>query len=111
MEEMERNMDESAFQQHFSVLMDRISNLPQRERAMLTGLSPEADAGEHEVHQCLTALSQSIDYMRLCLNYLVFDLEATRRENTCLRNLLTEMDHTEEPPHEDRESFWDDSAD
>lgn len=104
-------MDESAFQQHFSVLMDRVSTLPQRERAMLVGLSPGAQADEHEVTQCLNALEQSLDYMKLCLNYLVFDIEATRRENTCLRNLLTEMDHTEEPPHEDRESFWDDSAD
>ena len=104
-------MDESAFQQHFSVLMDRIGNLPQRERAMLVGLSEEAGVGDHEIPKCLNAPEQSNDYMRLCLNYLVFDLEATRRENTCLRNLLTEADHEQEPPHEDRESFWDDSTD
>jgi hypothetical protein len=104
-------MDESAFQKHFSVLMDRISTLPQRERAMLVGLSDMAAADEQEISKCVNALDQSIDYIRLCLNYLVFDLEATRRENTCLRNLLTEADHEQEPPHEDRESFWDDSAD
>ena len=33
-------------------------------------------------------LQDSLDYLRLSVKYLVFDLEATRRENQYLRKLL-----------------------
>jgi hypothetical protein len=33
-------------------------------------------------------LQESLDYLRLSIKYLVFDLEATRRENQYLRKLL-----------------------
>ena len=35
-------------------------------------------------------LQESIDYLRICIKYQVFDLEATRRENNYLRRLLEE---------------------
>jgi hypothetical protein len=33
-------------------------------------------------------LQESLDYLRLSIKYLVFDLEATRRENEYLRKLI-----------------------
>ena len=33
-------------------------------------------------------LQESLDYLRLSVKYLVFDLEATRRENKYLRSLI-----------------------
>jgi hypothetical protein len=33
-------------------------------------------------------LQRSLDELRLSVKYLVFDLEATRRENACLKRLL-----------------------
>ena len=33
-------------------------------------------------------LQESLDYLRLSVKYLVFDLEATRRENAYLRRML-----------------------
>jgi hypothetical protein len=33
-------------------------------------------------------LQESLDYLRLSVKYLVFDLEATRRENAYLRKLV-----------------------
>ncbi|MCP4760044.1 MAG: hypothetical protein GY894_05105 [Planctomycetes bacterium] len=107
-------MNERTFQHQFSTLLDRINELPTRERAMLVGLAEAAAGQESEVTQCLHALEQSIDSMRLCVKYLVFDLEATRRENGCLRRLLSEAeDHSSEQGEveDDRESFWDDGAD
>ena len=43
-------------------------------------------------------LQDSLDYLRLSVKYLVFDLEATRRENKYLRGLLDE--HGAPPPEE-----------
>lgn len=36
----------------------------------------------------LGELQESLDQLRLTVKYLVFDLEATRRENTYLRKLI-----------------------
>lgn len=106
-------MDETAFQQQFATLLDRINGLPDRARARLVGLAEEVGGQEQEVTRSLSALEQSIDYMRLCVKYLVFDLEATRRENDCLRRLLSEADQTGGEPDdhgEDYESFWEDGG-
>jgi hypothetical protein len=35
-------------------------------------------------------LQESIDFVRLSIKYMLFDLEATRRENQELRRLLDE---------------------
>jgi len=36
----------------------------------------------------MAALEDSLDHLRLAIKYLVFDLEATKRENRLLRELL-----------------------
>jgi hypothetical protein len=40
-------------------------------------------------------LTESLDYLRLSVKYLVFDLEATRRENKYLRDMLERKDGNE----------------
>ena len=35
-------------------------------------------------------LQDTLDYLRICIKYQLFDLEATRRENRYLRRLLEE---------------------
>jgi flagellar biosynthesis chaperone FliJ len=35
-------------------------------------------------------LQESLDYLRICIKYQLFDLEATRRENEYLRRILGE---------------------
>ena len=41
---------------------------------------------------------QLLDYLRLRVKYLTFDLEATRRENQYLRRMLERRRNLEEPP-------------
>ena len=38
------------------------------------------------------SLQESIDFLRLSIKYILFDLEATRRENQYLRKMLEETD-------------------
>jgi hypothetical protein len=40
------------------------------------------------MRRTVSELQESLDYLRLSIKYLVFDLEATRRENQYLRKLL-----------------------
>jgi len=45
---------------------------------------------QKEFEKSLTNLQESLDYLRLCIKYQFFDLEATRREISYLRRLLKE---------------------
>ena len=38
----------------------------------------------------MDSIQETIDYLRVCIKYNVFDLEATKRENEYLRKLLEE---------------------
>ena len=51
-----------------------------------------AEDRRERIRASVTELQESLDYLRLSVKYLVFDLEATRRENTCLKNLLDHKD-------------------
>lgn len=67
--------------------------------AILDGLAKETGAvglseverfTKHQKHQNGDNLQELLDYLRTCIKYQVFDLEATRRENQFLRDLVKE---------------------
>ena len=84
------NMDEKAFQVKLTELMGEISTLPKTEREKLTAMAAEAQNRHAKLRKTVSDLQESLDYLRLSIKYLVFDLEATRRENTYLRKMLEE---------------------
>jgi len=45
-----------------------------------------------EKQQSTVTLEESLDMLRLHIKYTIFDLEATKRENKVLRNLLRERE-------------------
>ena len=55
------------------------------------------------------SVMDALDYFRLGIKYLIFDLEATRRENKFLRRLLEEVRKEEAGQIDDVESDEDDS--
>jgi chromosome segregation ATPase len=86
-------MDEIAFQKKLSELMGEISTLPKHERDKLAALASETQERHQKLKKTVHDLQESLDYLRLSIKYLVFDLEATRRENAYLRKML-EQDHS-----------------
>jgi hypothetical protein len=83
-------MSEQEFQGKLAELMGEISTLPPSERAKLERLADETRARHERLRQTVSGLQESLDYLRLSIKYLVFDLEATRRENGYLRKMLEE---------------------
>ena len=83
-------MNEQEFQTKLAELMGEISSLPPTERQKLEKLADETRARHARLCQTVSSLQESLDYLRLSIKYLVFDLEATRRENTYLRKMLEE---------------------
>ena len=83
-------MDEKAFQTKLAELMGEISVLPKAERGKLEKLADATQKRHHKLRQTVNDLQESLDYLRMSIKYLVFDLEATRRENKYLRKMLEE---------------------
>ena len=84
-------MDEVAFQKKLVELVSEIGNLPDEEKARFNTLAAEAKERHERLRRTVTSLQDSIDYLRLSIKYLLFDLEATRRENGYLRKMLEEQ--------------------
>lgn len=83
-------MDESTFQKKLAELVREIDALPESERAKLESLAEETKQRHQKLKETVSSLQDSIDYLRLSIKYLLFDLEATRRENNYLRKMLEE---------------------
>lgn len=81
-------MDERELHTKLAELMGEISTLPANERRKLAQLADEQRQRHERLRQTVCGLQESLDYLRLSIKYLVFDLEATRRENGMLRRML-----------------------
>ena len=56
----------------------------------LADLAKQAEANRKQLQKSINTLQELLDYLRVCIKYQAFDLEATRRENQYLRKLLEE---------------------
>jgi hypothetical protein len=83
-------MNEQEFQGKLAELMGEISTLPATERQKLEQLADETQKRHERLRKTVSGLQESLDYLRLSIKYLVFDLEATKRENGYLRKMLEE---------------------
>jgi len=77
-------MNETAIKKSLSDLNEAITALPS------LGSAQPASQGLYESHASSSepSVEESIDQLRLRVKYLLFDLEATRRENRYLRQIL-----------------------
>ncbi len=83
-------MNEQDFQKKLGELMGEISTLPKAERDKLGALASKTQQRHDKLKKTVGELQESLDYLRLSIKYLVFDLEATRRENAYLRKMIEE---------------------
>ncbi len=78
-------MDETALREKVGQLISEVEHTPQ------TGPA-EARLGRSGSGQGMwremASLEEGLDHIRLAVKYLLFDLEATKRENRLLRGLL-----------------------
>jgi nitric oxide reductase activation protein len=69
-------------------LRDRIAQLPARERERLQGALDRAVSTSSRRRRILNMVQETLAQLRLDMKYLLFDLEATRRERDQLREKL-----------------------
>jgi len=80
-------MDISAFEAKLNGLLDEVSNLPVTKTGKSLLLSSRPRVSKSGLSKVDT-LDQSLDHLRLVVKYLLFDVEATRRENKYLKKVL-----------------------
>jgi chromosome segregation ATPase len=81
-------MNESDFQKRLAELVAEIDTLPEGERERLKKLASETKDRHEQIKKSVSSLQESIDFLRMGIKYMLFDLEATRRENGYLRKML-----------------------
>ncbi len=81
-------MDEAIFEQKLNELVSEIGSMPDSQQKKLMLLAKKTRETHNQLKKSVTHLQESLDYLRVSIKYLLFDLEATRRENTYLKKLL-----------------------
>lgn len=89
-------MNDNDFQNKLGELLGQIEGLPEGQREVVHGLAEQTRERHERLKRTVKDLQESLDYLRLSVKYLVFDLEATRRENAYLRKMLEKGGRTEE---------------
>jgi hypothetical protein len=51
-------------------------------------LAKQTYENNEQLKKSVNSLQEALDYLRVCIKYQLFDLEATRRENEYLKKLL-----------------------
>jgi hypothetical protein len=54
----------------------------------LAVLAKQAQDNNQKIQKSIDSLQEALDFLRVCIKYQLFDLEATRRENEYLKKLL-----------------------
>jgi predicted RNase H-like nuclease (RuvC/YqgF family) len=83
-------MDGGCFHKKLSELVGEVRAMPEAEKTKLAKLAEETKHRHEQLKKTVTSLQESIDFLRLSIKYLLFDLEATKRENAQLRKMLDE---------------------
>ena len=83
-------MNESAFENMLSDLVNEINSIPDPQKARLVKLVEKTQECHKQLKKSVNSLQDSLDYLRVSIKYILFDLEATRRENSYLKKIIEE---------------------
>lgn len=81
-------MDETVFSKKLDELVKEIGSVPGSQQKKLILLAKKTQETQKKLRQSVNHLQESLDYLRVSIKYILFDLEATRRENTYLKKFL-----------------------
>ena len=83
-------MDEARLEDKLKELVKEFGGMSNNQYGKLTNLAEQSQDNQKRLQKSVDNLQESLDYLRICIKYQHFDLEATRRENKYLRKLLEE---------------------
>lgn len=83
-------MDEASLEGALNELVKQFGDSTNPSHQKLADLAKQAQANRKQLQKSINTLQELLDYLRVCIKYQAFDLEATRRENEYLKKLLEE---------------------
>ena len=83
-------MDETNLENKLKELVEEFGGTNDPQYRKMAMLAKEASKSRKRLEESVNNLQESLDYLRICIKYQLFDLEATRRENKYLRKMLEE---------------------
>ena len=83
-------MPDADFDLHLDRLIGELDLLPAEHRDRLRAVAESTRHRQAQLRQTIDKLQETLDFLRLGVKYLVFDVEATKRENAYLRKMLDE---------------------
>ena len=81
-------MNQEFFEEKLDELVRELGSLPDSNHQKLLQIAHRHRDSQKKLKNSLRSLQESLDYLRVSVKYLMFDLEATRRENAYLKRLL-----------------------
>ena len=84
-------MNERNIEERMCRLIEKLQALPVEYRENLEDQCDNDTEQLSQIEETVCKLQDSLDYLRLSVKYMVFDLEATRRENVYLRKLVEQI--------------------
>lgn len=84
-------MSEYSFEEKVNELLNTAGDIPTPQRDKILFLARKNNEHYKVLQEKLSALQNSLDYLRLGVKYMIFDLEATRRENVTLRKQVEQL--------------------
>lgn len=82
------NIDKASIESKLNELVDEIGTIPPTQPKKLAMLTKKSSNRKGQLNTNTESLQESLNYLRVSIKYLLFDLEATRRENNYLRKLV-----------------------
>ncbi len=91
-------MKEEQFNSEIDRLTDLIQNgnISKEKKAELHKLREETKQRHQSLKDTMRQLQDSLDTLRLCIKYVLFDLEATKREVKYLKSMLDRDGNSEQ---------------
>ncbi len=89
-------MDEASLEGALNELVRQFGDNAGLKQTKPSNPARQAETSRKQLEKSISTLQELVDYLRVCIKYQAFDLEATRRENSYLKKLLEENNHDEE---------------
>ncbi|MFA5252063.1 MAG: hypothetical protein WC454_05720 [Phycisphaerae bacterium] len=90
-------MDEAQLENKLKELVKEFGGTADTQYRKLAMLAQQAGESQKKLEKSVNSLQESLDYLRVCIKYQLFDLEATRRENEYLRKMLGDNSNDQGP--------------
>lgn len=91
-------MDEKELNTKLRELIMEMVDLPKDKQKQLDSLVEKTKQRHKDIKKNVDEIAMSLRSLRVCIKYLLFDLEATRRERDGLKKMLNDQSTDDDKP-------------